>query len=486
MKKFFSILCAATALLVSCNKVETAVQDVENGVNTPGKVQVDIAVTREDDTKAIKTGWQKGDIIYVFFNNLSISSTPKYLKMTFDGNGWENTWNGDADADLLTSESGTMTAVYSPSGALSFSAGSGCYNVTTSDLRTYYMSCENANYTVSGGVVTGTLAMSLPEGYVQFFIEDETASGNTKYGLEVAHSTGSGDYLSVNSTSLSSVNAEGTISASSHDYDHYVLNDRLITGYAFNDGIKKGYMFSGVLQSTTSLQKIKRLYLHDKVTGVCHILVFDGSEITMSSHAAYALPPITSSRWLEGIDLGDGLIWATHNIGASTPSGTGSQFAWGELTPKSYYEWDNYSFATSYTYVSPTLPNLSSATFSKYNEDGKETLEAADDAATQLWGSPWRIPTHVEWSNIDCYNHSAFTQSETAGVVTITSSHTGNSLTLPAPGAYWSSDLKVGTTAGLEYVTAYGTYIYSDSVGSGYTSPRKDGHLIRPVFTKSK
>ena len=49
------------------------------------------------------------------------------------------------------------------------------------------------------------------------------------------------------------------------------------------------------------------------------------------------------------VDLGlpSGLLWATCNVGANTPEGYGDYFAWGETTPKDYYEWSTYQYCMS-------------------------------------------------------------------------------------------------------------------------------------------
>ena len=47
---------------------------------------------------------------------------------------------------------------------------------------------------------------------------------------------------------------------------------------------------------------------------------------------------------MEWVDLGlpSGTLWATCNVGASSPEEYGDYFAWGETTPKSTYNWSTY------------------------------------------------------------------------------------------------------------------------------------------------
>lgn len=98
----------------------------------------------------------------------------------------------------------------------------------------------------------------------------------------------------------------------------------------------------------------------------------------------------------EAVDLGlpSGLLWANKNIGAETEEDAGLYFQWGDTqgytaaqvgTDKQFdsgwtdYKWSNSSNFTKYT-----------------GSDGLTILEPADDAATQLMGLEWRMPTDEE------------------------------------------------------------------------------------------
>lgn len=94
----------------------------------------------------------------------------------------------------------------------------------------------------------------------------------------------------------------------------------------------------------------------------------------------------------EYIDLGlpSGTLWATMNIGASSPEDYGDYFAWGETAPKDVYDWSTYKWC-----------NGSSNTLTKYcfnssygNNgfvDNLTELDPEDDAATVNWGQDWRM-----------------------------------------------------------------------------------------------
>ena len=53
----------------------------------------------------------------------------------------------------------------------------------------------------------------------------------------------------------------------------------------------------------------------------------------------------------EYVEMGDGLKWATCNIGADKPKDVGSLFAWGETTPKSTYTLENYKWYENGNYT---------------------------------------------------------------------------------------------------------------------------------------
>jgi len=69
------------------------------------------------------------------------------------------------------------------------------------------------------------------------------------------------------------------------------------------------------------------------------------------------------------VDLGLSVKWASCNIGATTPSGSGGFYAWGEVEEKATYSKSNYS-------------------------------SGSVDIATAKWGAPWRMPTLAEWEEL--------------------------------------------------------------------------------------
>ncbi|MCQ2242625.1 MAG: BACON domain-containing protein [Bacteroidaceae bacterium] len=158
----------------------------------------------------------------------------------------------------------------------------------------------------------------------------------------------------------------------------------------------------------------------------------------------------------EYVDLGLSVKWATCNIGASKPEDYGSYFAWGETSPKSYFDWSTY-----------TLCKGSSSTMTKYcNEsisgtvDNKTTLEPADDAAYKNWGGSWRMPTKAEQDELRTQCTWTWTSQSGVNGYKVTSKSNGNSIFLPAAGCRYGGDLYD--------VGSYGSY-WSSSLSESYS-----------------
>ncbi len=155
----------------------------------------------------------------------------------------------------------------------------------------------------------------------------------------------------------------------------------------------------------------------------------------------------------EYVDLGlpSGLKWATCNIGASSPTGYGNYYAWGETVTKSNYSWSTYKYSNNYN------NNLS-----KYHTYDKTTvLDLEDDAAHVNWGGKWRMPTFDEIEELLEYCEWEATTIFVINGYRVTSKINGNSIFLPATGHRHDSSLsRVGSDG----------YYWSSSLGSGIPS----------------
>ena len=188
------------------------------------------------------------------------------------------------------------------------------------------------------------------------------------------------------------------------------------------------------------------------------------------------------------IDLGlpSGTLWATYNVGATTPEGYGNYFAWGETEPKEVYDGSTYKWSNGYYNQLTKYCNNASYGYNGFT-DNLVLLQSGDDAATVNWGNGWRTPTNEQWEELQNNTTSAWmTQNDVYGQVFY-----GNGQTLFLPvagyrlgselrgagldGYYWSSSLRTDSP---NYAWVSGV----DSVGCymiGYDRFR--GHSVRAV-----
>ena len=189
------------------------------------------------------------------------------------------------------------------------------------------------------------------------------------------------------------------------------------------------------------------------------------------SFAVYKLSQNRTTGTLNGhkwVDLGLSVLWATCNVGASSPSDYGNYYAWGETGTKS-----------SYT-------NENSKTYEKSMDDISGNPQY--DAATANWGSGWRMPTKEELEEL--VDNCSWRRIRKVGYrgYKVTGPN-GNSIILPAAG--WRYGTSLGNTEGLGYYwssTPYGgitQYAYNLIFFSGShivdESSRYYGYGVRPV-----
>ena len=149
------------------------------------------------------------------------------------------------------------------------------------------------------------------------------------------------------------------------------------------------------------------------------------------------------------LGLPSGTLWATCNVGATTPEGYGDYFAWGETEPKAIYNWSTYKYANGATWDIPQLTKYCNKSSYCYNgfTDNLTTLQPSDDAATANWGSGWRMPTHEEWAEL--YQNTTNTWTTRNGVNgRLFTASNGNSVFLPASGSRWDDELDYAGTSG--------------------------------------
>lgn len=169
----------------------------------------------------------------------------------------------------------------------------------------------------------------------------------------------------------------------------------------------------------------------------------------------------------EPVDLGLSVKWASHNLGAPCQEQPGYYVGWGDATcqqQSTYY--DDY----------PQRRNIGGTIY---------------DAARQMWGETWRIPTIQEMQELMQHCQWQWTQINGVTGFWITGS-TGNSIFLPAGGdrygcqyedayyfgRYWCDQIDEHDNA-----RAY-LLEFSQTSGNLFSLARYMGLLIRPVLAK--
>lgn len=137
------------------------------------------------------------------------------------------------------------------------------------------------------------------------------------------------------------------------------------------------------------------------------------------------------------VDLGlpSGIIWATANVGGTYPWDIGDYFAWGEISPKSTYTWDNYKWGSKSTSLTKYVMFMGDGTV-----DGRQRLLEEDDAATANMGPEWRIPTADEANELIKYCTWEKTSMEGVQGYKLTGPN-GNTMFLPLNG-FKDTDVK--------------------------------------------
>ena len=198
----------------------------------------------------------------------------------------------------------------------------------------------------------------------------------------------------------------------------------------------------------------------------------------------------------EYVDLGlpSGTLWATCNVGASSPEDYGDYFAWGETAGyndgKTDFYWSTYKWCEG---SSSTMTKYCTKSTHGYNgfTDNKTELDLEDDAAYVNWGPAWRMPSNEQFAELINSSYTTTTWTTQNGVYgrLITSKSNGNSIFLPAAGEHYNSKLTNAGSNGNYWSrtlheivpdAARLLYFYSGYINST-GSDRYYGRSVRPV-----
>ena len=212
------------------------------------------------------------------------------------------------------------------------------------------------------------------------------------------------------------------------------------------------------------------------------------------------------------VDLGlnSGNLWATCNMGATSPEQTGSFYAWGETQPKTQFGWVTYAFAEG-----NEISIKKYCTNKDYGTPDQITnLEKADDAAYVALGKDWMIPEKKDFNELMTKKNCDIKWCKLNGVggflfTSVRKGYEGNSIFIPLAGMndyasvrmsgsygwYWCNELYYDQGDGTDpkfvprYVSSEATALWLEHTDVDNhlvkSRPRRAGLPIRPVFKGS-
>ena len=292
MKKFF--LLTILVALVACQKETVQPETVQE---TASPITFELTANYGNATKAVKTGWEAGDVVFVFFQGVE---APKHLQLRYDGSSWTAVqMNGDTEGDIGLSDGqqGLMRAVYFPFGndtvIKTNSWGKFLFSSANKNAYDSYWLTGTLHYVVNNNKVSGAFNMCIPEGMVQFWIEDPDAAAKLA----------TRDEYHLYCPAVSPANISGILPGSM-DIDEY-------DGYAgqaiYPNAYEGGLLFAGRLAdgytatfgSSYYFRKTKFEYL----TGMGGLFLMEMEDLyvkasaPIQSHDAIKLPSWSSPRW---------------------------------------------------------------------------------------------------------------------------------------------------------------------------------------------
>ena len=227
---------------------------------------------------------------------------------------------------------------------------------------------------------------------------------------------------------------------------------------------------------------------------------YDGG---FTATCAVTIKSAGSPSGIEAVDLGlpSGIKWASCNLGATKPEEYGDYYAWGETSP--YYEsgyaqsdspvwrripWSGQTYYETGGYCAESYMYYNISEGDKYAD--KTLLDLEDDAAHEMFGDDWRIPSWAEMSELrnKCTWELTMVNGSIGYRVT---GPNGNSIFLPSAGDRSGLDKYYSGNDGLYWTStryptierrAMGLDFDVDGVNKVTGYYRYHGFTIRPVY----
>lgn len=370
MKKTL-LFAAAVLALAACSK-ESPVK--EDGAIDASKIvfNIDVQNAEAQATKGIKTAWEAGDDVYVFFED----NTAKYVKMTYDGSAW--TYNVLGDGDLSLAASGKkLSAVYMPdfvcSAAPTYDSGNSRW--TFGSVGGYYQKAEAVSYTVTPAegvnTLSATISLTAPANIMQFYVPKDAVTAPE-----------AGNEYVLTATHVFNYTFNGIVPGGAASQGNISKGFPMTANYGTIDG-DEGYYFWGILESTGTytydFQLVKRNA--EKKYAISSYSASKAPGVEISS-AAFKLSTLTNNGNFVSLGYAGGPLWATGNLTSATPYianplEAGDYYMWGDVTA---YDPANYS------------------TVNHYSTSATDIQGTDEDTAKMVSGnSNWKMPTNAQF-----------------------------------------------------------------------------------------
>lgn len=459
MKKALLIMSAVFAL-VACNKENP----VKESAIDPSKIVFNINVENAEATKGVKTVWEDGDDVYVFFED----NTTQYVKMTYDGSSWtyKDKDGGTAFSGLTLATSGKkLSAVYMPDFVCSAAPTYDTDKWTFGDVRGYYQAAEAVAYTVTStanvNTLSATISLAAPSGISQIFIptsEYAALDSGEEYVLTATHFI----QFSFEGVAPGGAVTQGNMS-----------NGFPLPAFAGTLGGETGLYFWGILEAAGTYDFDFQLV---KQNAAKKYAISSKSKskknITVPARFAAKLTGLTDNGNFVSLGYAGGPLWATGNLSKTAskivvPLEAGEYFMYGLTDPYS-------SSQTAYTGTEDPLPISADVA---YAVDHSWRIPTADQFDALINASNTTTDWKTGWTNIG----------STKGGRLITSNVNGISLFFAAAGRYNYDELLDTGGLGLywsssRYVSGYAWCLRFDSGDIRTIDYRRySGYSVRPV-----
>ena len=384
MKRIVSILVLAVLLALSfhsCTKVSELVAPEQEDGDIELTFNIDVVIDNGPETRVVKTDWEEGDKIFIFFrkpNNGTTIDPAKYVTITYNGSSWDTSVDPGSTMTLNFSTfghpgSGTMYAVYYPFGGVRPESGKflsrGHINSALNGIPpfSFYMVDNGSPYTLSVSVtstytVSGTLTMRLPENFVYFYIdaEDGKYNQNEKYRLCVE--------------GVKPAYVSQWIGGS---FSFNELNEGLpMWGYKYGEGIA----FAGIIDdSWNAAADHKFVFFSDGDPAVTKTI----SGISLASHESVKLKaPTAANGWVPYMTAPDyveiaGNKWSKWFLGSTAVD---------DFENKFLFHW------------STIVPNRGDAAFGTMQAHSIAGDYMIYDPARAILGADWRMPNRSDFA----------------------------------------------------------------------------------------